>query len=145
MPRTENSEELDRLLGIVARLHQLAERVLVGVALEIPPVAVDGADRRDLEPEAEDGVGRPAEHRRAHVLVLPGRIGGRRRPERDHHVADLVEHFRAVGVAGEREQVAIVDVGQLVAEDGGELGLVLEATQEPGVNKDASVGHGERI
>src|SRR5439155_18091991 len=43
------------------------------------------------------------------------------------------------------EQVAFVDVGKLVAEDGGELGLVLEATQEPGVNKDATVGHGERI
>src|SRR2546426_622957 len=55
-----------------------------------------------------------------------------------------VENLRAVAVAGERDEVPVVHVRQLVAEDGGELRLVLETAQESGVDEDAALRHGER-
>jgi hypothetical protein len=43
------------------------------------------------------------------------------------------------------EHVAVLDVGHLVAEDGGELGLVLHPGEEPGVDVERAVGVSEGV
>src|SRR5262249_32846242 len=58
-------EELQRFFGIVPGADDGGDSGDVGITLEITAVAVDGRNRTDLEPESQDGVGRPAQHRRA--------------------------------------------------------------------------------
>src|SRR5262249_24953818 len=53
------------------------------------------------------------------------------------------QDLRAVGVASEHEEMAVVHVTELVAEDGGQLRLVLDTAQEAGVKDDAAFRHGE--
>ena len=65
----EQLEDLRRLLRVVARTDEPLHAFGVRLALEVPAVPVDRGERGELQPDAEDRVGRLAQHRRAHVVA----------------------------------------------------------------------------
>ena len=131
---------------VVAGLDHALHPLPVRLALEVTPEAVDGRDEGELEAEPEEDVRRGPQHLGRDVVALALLAAGRDRdPERGGDGEGGEPDLLVLRVAVEHERVAVRDVRQLVAEDHGQLRFVLDTAQEPGVDVDLAVRHGEGI
>src|SRR5262249_40831652 len=94
--------------------------------------------------EPQEEIRRRAQYLRAHVVALALLIARRHRhPEGSGDGERAEPDLLVLRVPIEHQGVAVRHVGHLVAEDHGQLRLVLHAAQEAGVDIDLAVRHGE--
>ena len=142
----EQLVDLRRFVERIARGVHLGKAAVVRLGFEAAAVAVDGRHKGELEAEVDDQVAHDVDRRGvAPVAVVQGvRLRGGDRDGGGDRGDGQPDGF-VVGRALVAQHVPPIDVRHLVAEDGGELVLVLDARQQSGVDVDRAVRIGEGV